>query len=412
MKIMVSACLLGDNVRYDGNNNYNQELIDFLKDYEVIKICPETLGGLETPRIPSEILHDKVINEEGTDVTNEFNEGALKTLELAKENDIKIAILKRNSPSCGFGSVYDGTFTHTVTKGDGITAKLLNENGITVLNENNYKEYFKRRGIEKEDNKFIIKKLCELKYNEKKLTLPLGWKENGEPFYRDFKNIAGLFITGSTGTGKSILIDDLIISLMYKNTPEEVKFIMLDPKRIELGEYDGISYLLGGKSASTLKKGYDMLIFLLKVLESRINTINKNNYRGIDEYNKNKTEKWPHIFLFIDEGSRIIKMKDTHSVLNKILLYGLKVGVHLIFATNSYLKDYASSKFIDQFKYRITFDLASIEQEEFLDIDNSSKLKGNGEAIIKGSNGEKVKFQSPLETDEEINDVVSKNLNE
>lgn len=142
MKIMVSACLLGDNVKYDGNNNYNQELVDFLKDYEVIKICPEIFGGLDIPRIPAEILQDKVINKEGRDVTNYFNEGALKTLEIAKKNNVTVAILKRNSPSCGFNTIYDGTFTHNIIKGDGITAKLLNENGIKVLNEDNYKEYF------------------------------------------------------------------------------------------------------------------------------------------------------------------------------------------------------------------------------------------------------------------------------
>ena len=410
MKIMVSACLLGDNVRYDGNNNYNQELVDFLKNHEVIKVCPETLGGLTTPRIPAEILGDKVINKEGTDVSNEYNEGALKTLELAKENDVTVAIFKRNSPSCGFNAIYDGTFTHTITKGDGITAKLLNENGIKVLNEDNYQEYFKRRGIVKNDEEFIIKKLCELKYYNKKLTLPLGWKSNGEVCYRDFKDISGLFITGATGTGKSVFIDDLIVSLMYKNTPDEVKFIMHDPKKIELGEYDGIKYLLGGKSHSSLKKGYDMLIFLLKILESRINTLNKSGYKGIKEYNDNKEEKWPHIFLFIDEGSKIIKIKDAYKVFSKILDYGLDVGIHLIYATNSYLKDYASSKFIDKFKYQISFDLASLEQEEFISIEDSSWLK-SGEAILKNRNGEKYLIKAPLITNEEINEVVISNQN-
>lgn len=409
MKIMVSACLLGDNVKYDGSNNYHQELIDFLKPYEVIKVCPECLGGLSIPRIPSEILHHKVINEEGSDVTKEFMDGALKTLEIAKENDIKVAILKRNSPSCGFNAIYDGTFTHTITKGNGITAQLLSDNGIKILNEDNYKDYFKKRGII-EDNSFIIKKLCELKYINKKLTLPLGWKEDGKPFYRDFKSISGLFIAGATGTGKSILIDDLIVSLMYKNTSDEVKFIMLDPKKIELGEYDGIKYLLGGKSQSTLKKGYDMLIFLLKILDSRINTLNKNNYHNIDEYNDNVEEKWPHIFLFIDEGSRIIKMADTYLVLSKLLDHGLNVGIHVVFATNSYLKDYATSRFIEKFKYRITFDLASVEQENYLGIESASFLKGCGEAIIKNSQGEKYRFHAPLVTNEEINDVISKNI--
>ena len=142
MKIMVSACLLGYNVKYDGNNNLDDKLINFLKDFEVISICPEVMGGLPIPRIPSEILNQKVINQKEKDVTKEFLMGASKVLALAKKENIKIAILKDGSPSCGSSYIYDGTFTHTKINDLGITTKLLKENGIIVLNENNYKEYF------------------------------------------------------------------------------------------------------------------------------------------------------------------------------------------------------------------------------------------------------------------------------
>lgn len=138
MKIMVSACLLGDNVKYNGGNNKNDELINFLKDYEVIKVCPECFGGLPIPRDPSEIVNNRVVTEKGIDVTKEFTLGAVKTLEIAKANNIKIAILKKNSPSCGSNTIYDGTFSHKVIEGSGITAKLLKENGIIVFNEENY----------------------------------------------------------------------------------------------------------------------------------------------------------------------------------------------------------------------------------------------------------------------------------
>ena len=143
MKIMVSACLLGDNVKYNGKNNYHPKLVEFLKKYEIIKVCPEVMGGLMIPRIPSEIKDDIVINECEVDVTKEYQLGAMKTLKIAKENNIKVAILKKNSPSCGCGKIYDGTFTHTLIDGDGVTAKLLKENGIVVLNEDNYEEYLR-----------------------------------------------------------------------------------------------------------------------------------------------------------------------------------------------------------------------------------------------------------------------------
>lgn len=143
MKIIVSACLLGYNVKYDGKSNLNSELVNFLSNYEVISICPEVMGGLSIPRVPAEIKNNKVINQDGLDVTNEYNLGAQKTLEIAKKENIKVAILKERSPSCGSINIYDGTFTHTKINGLGITAKLLKENGIIVLNEENYKDYFK-----------------------------------------------------------------------------------------------------------------------------------------------------------------------------------------------------------------------------------------------------------------------------
>ena len=138
MKIMVSACLLGENVKYNGGNNKNEELINFLKDFEVIKVCPECLGGLPIPRDPAEVRDNHVYTKNDKDVTESFMLGAKKTLEIAKANDIKVAILKKNSPSCGFGTTYDGTFTHTIIEGNGITADLLNKNGIIVFNEENY----------------------------------------------------------------------------------------------------------------------------------------------------------------------------------------------------------------------------------------------------------------------------------
>ena len=141
MKIMVSACLLGDNVKYNGKNNYCEDLEKFLKNYAVIRVCPEIMGGLSVPRSPSEIKNGKVINQDKVDVTKEFNLGAQKTLEIALQNDIKVAILKANSPSCGYNCIYDGTFSHTLKKGNGVTAELLKKHGVIVLNEDNYKEY-------------------------------------------------------------------------------------------------------------------------------------------------------------------------------------------------------------------------------------------------------------------------------
>ena len=134
-KILVSACLLGIDVKYDGTNNKNDKVLEYIKDKEIIPICPEVMGGLSTPRIPSEIIGDKVINKEGEDVTNNFYKGAEEVLKLCKLFNIKKAILKKKSPSCGVGLIYDGTFTNNLVEGYGVTAKILKENGIELLTE-------------------------------------------------------------------------------------------------------------------------------------------------------------------------------------------------------------------------------------------------------------------------------------
>ena len=132
-KILVSACLLGINCKYDGGNNASKEIDEFLKDYEIIPICPEIMGGLPTPRKASEINNNKVINIEGQDVTKEFEKGAQESLFLAKKYNVKKALLKAKSPSCGNGKIYDGTFTKTIIDGDGKTTQLLKENGIEII---------------------------------------------------------------------------------------------------------------------------------------------------------------------------------------------------------------------------------------------------------------------------------------
>lgn len=133
-KIIVSACLLGDKCTYKASDNYNEKVIEYLKDYDVIKVCPEVLGGLSVPRTPCEICENKVIDQNGENKTLEYELGAKKVLELANKYHIRKAILKSKSPSCGTGEIYDGTFTHRIVKGDGICAKALKEANIEVIN--------------------------------------------------------------------------------------------------------------------------------------------------------------------------------------------------------------------------------------------------------------------------------------
>lgn len=142
--ILVSACLVGLNCKYNGENNFNQEIFDMVKSGEAIFVCPEQLGGLSTPRIPAEIKYINgkkcVITKDGRDVTKEYEKGAKETLKLMKELGINKAILKANSPSCGCGSIYDGTFSGTKIDGNGITTQFLLDNGIEVITEEELKK--------------------------------------------------------------------------------------------------------------------------------------------------------------------------------------------------------------------------------------------------------------------------------
>ena len=135
-KILVSACFLHEGYKYNGGANINEKIKGLVERYEFVLICPEVFGGLSTPRLPSEIVNDKVLNSIGEDVTKAFVNGAKKAWELALENGCKKAILKAKSPSCGKGLIYDGSFSHTIIKGDGVAAKLLMENGIIIYTEN------------------------------------------------------------------------------------------------------------------------------------------------------------------------------------------------------------------------------------------------------------------------------------
>lgn len=147
---LISACLCGINCKYNGKNNLNLYFAELLKEGDVIPVCPEQLGGLTTPRLPAEIKagsgqdvlagNSKVFNKNGDDVTDMYVKGAYETLKIAQLAGIDTAILKSRSPSCGSGYIYDGSFSYKLRQADGVTAALLRENGIRVMDEDEYLE--------------------------------------------------------------------------------------------------------------------------------------------------------------------------------------------------------------------------------------------------------------------------------
>ena len=138
---IVSACLLGQNCKYNGGNNLNEEVVEFCRNHKYVTVCPESAGKLPAPRQPAEKIGDRIVDKEGKDVTDAFLRGAdisLKScMEMARISgeEIEGAILKANSPSCGVGQIYDGTFSGTLTEGNGVFAGMLKRLGIEIITE-------------------------------------------------------------------------------------------------------------------------------------------------------------------------------------------------------------------------------------------------------------------------------------
>ena len=133
MKIMVSACLAGENCKYNGGNNRNEKVLCLMAEHEVITVCPEQMGGLPTPRVPSEIKDGVVTAKDGRIVDAAFRAGAEKCRAIAKREKPDLIVLQSRSPSCGVKQRYDGTFSGTLTEGPGVTAELLIKNGFSCI---------------------------------------------------------------------------------------------------------------------------------------------------------------------------------------------------------------------------------------------------------------------------------------
>lgn len=143
IRMLCSACLLGKNCKYNGGNNFNDILAEFLRIHEgqieVVSVCPEVLGGLPVPRVPAEIVNGKVMTKDGISVDAEFRAGAARALQLAKEKQVHVAVLQSRSPSCGSKEIYDGTFSRALIPGKGVFAELVAEAGIVCIDVDDIK---------------------------------------------------------------------------------------------------------------------------------------------------------------------------------------------------------------------------------------------------------------------------------
>ena len=252
----------------------------------------------------------------------------------------------------------------------------------------------------KDDNYFSLSKMIFKKDLSKKLTVPLGIDESNEKYYIDMESVPALLICGTTGSGKSIFLDNLIVTLLLKNNPDELRFMFFDPKLIELGEYDGISHLM----VDTDKEyDTDKLNFILKLLKDRKRLLNNTS---ILEHNKNNENKLSQIFIIVDESIDVMKYDNINKIINEIIDNGVSLGIHLILATNSYIKNDFSSRMINRFPYIISYDLTDEKQATYLNIEGSDLLEEKGSVLVRCRDNELVRLQTPYISTEEIKRVV------
>jgi len=140
LRILVSACLLGINTRYDGGHSRSPGALALAGRHELVPVCPEQLGGLPTPRPRCEIRDGRVLREDGMDMTEAFSRGAGQAMALCRDLGCQAALLKSKSPSCGSGHIHDGSFSGRLVRGDGVLAGLLKETGIPVYSEEQLEE--------------------------------------------------------------------------------------------------------------------------------------------------------------------------------------------------------------------------------------------------------------------------------
>lgn len=266
------------------------------------------------------------------------------------------------------------------------------------------KELLDKDNIDLETKYYHLSKNLLKKDLNDKLIIPIGIDENKKRYYVDLKNGSGLFIGGETGSGKSMLLDSIIITLLFKNSPEDLKFVLMNPSRVELNYYNDLPHMFCHVIYSPTA-AIDNLKVIIKEINARLDIFHTVGSKTLDIYNNRGEAHLPHILIIIDESNDIMEQEESKKLIKQILDRGHYAGIHLILATSSYFAKDFDQSIISRFSYVSSFDLASKEQAQFINLKGADLLMVAGEAMIK-TNGSVEKIQTPYVTEDEINRVI------
>lgn len=243
-------------------------------------------------------------------------------------------------------------------------------------------------------------------FDEGKLVIPVGMDENKEPNFIDLSKKSGLFIIGETGSGKSMYLNSIIVSLLLKNSPSDLQFIFIDPRSVEFNIYKDIPHLM--KDVISIREdAINTICDLIDVMEERKELFSQNYYKDIDTYNSSKNDKLSHIVIIIDEILDLLESNDIKVIIDKLLLEGNKYGIHIVLSTNAYIKKYFDTSVINDFGFVISFDLASKEQANYVKINKANLLSVYGEVLVRNIENKLINLQTPYITDDIINKFVN-----
>ena len=247
----------------------------------------------------------------------------------------------------------------------------------------------------------------DFKKREIKLPIALGKNISGKPIVGDLTSMPHLLIAGTTGSGKSVCINTIILSLLYRHTPDKCKFILIDPKMLELSTYEGIPHLLC-PVITEAKKAASVLGWVVKEMESRYRLMTKEGVRNIDGYNAKHKLPMPYIVVVVDEMSDLMLVagKEIENYIQKLSQMARAAGIHIIMATQRPSVDVITGTIKANFPTRISFQVTSkIDSRTILGEQGAEQLLGKGDMLYMSSANRIVRIHAPFVSDNEIEKV-------